>query len=70
LIIREYYIYICMWVDYELGIFKTTAGAVAGGIFGLALFKAGGGWRSASVAAGMGAGIGSTFQRAKQGLQQ
>lgn len=45
------------------GLIKTAVGAVAGGVIGMALFKAGGGWRSASVAAGVGVGLGSTAQR-------
>jgi Domain of unknown function (DUF543) len=49
------------------GLIKTTSGALVGGLLGLALFKAGGGWRSASVAAGVGVGLGSTYQRAKAG---
>jgi len=48
----------------EAGIIKTAAGAVAGGLVGAVLFKSGTGWRSASVALGVGAAIGSTVERA------
>ena len=51
--------------DYiEEGLIKTAAGAVIGGVVGAVMFKSGGGWRSASVAMGVGTGIGSTIQRA------
>lgn len=48
----------------EAGLIKTAAGAVAGGLVGAVLFKSGKGWRSASVALGVGAAIGSTVERA------
>lgn len=39
-------------------------GAAAGGAIGLVLFRSGGGYRAASVAAGIGAAWGSTYERA------
>lgn len=48
----------------ESGILKTAAGALAGGIVGAILFRSGSGMRSASVALGVGAAIGSTIERA------
>jgi hypothetical protein len=53
-------------------VLKTTAGALAGGfLLGLrfALFvilNIGGGWRSASVAAGIGVGLGSSLPRTRK----
>eukprot|EP00545_Synedropsis_sp_CCMP1620_P004281 CAMPEP_0119004014 /NCGR_PEP_ID=MMETSP1176-20130426/899_1 /TAXON_ID=265551 /ORGANISM="Synedropsis recta cf, Strain CCMP1620" /LENGTH=80 /DNA_ID=CAMNT_0006955671 /DNA_START=35 /DNA_END=277 /DNA_ORIENTATION=+ len=52
----------------EAGVLKTAAGAVVGGLLGLALFRSGSGWRSASMAAGVGVGLGSTFQRTRPGM--
>jgi uncharacterized protein YcfJ len=48
----------------ESGIIKTAAGALAGGVIGAILFRSGSGMRSASVALGVGAAIGSTIERA------
>ena len=48
----------------ESGIVKTAAGALAGGIIGAILFRSGTGMRSASVALGIGAAVGSTIERA------
>mmetsp|Transcript_74 Transcript_74/g.78 ORF Transcript_74/g.78 Transcript_74/m.78 type:complete len:100 (-) Transcript_74:270-569(-) len=51
--------------DYvEEGLIKTAAGAVVGGIVGAVIFRSGGGWRGASAAMGIGAGLGSTIERA------
>jgi Domain of unknown function (DUF543) len=47
----------------EDGVYKVLAGATAGGIVGLLLFKSGRGWRSASMATGVGMAIGSTLTR-------
>jgi outer membrane lipoprotein SlyB len=59
-----------MWliarVSVMLGLLNTAAGAVVGGLLGLALFRSGGGYRAASVAAGAGVGLGSTVQRASK----
>jgi uncharacterized protein YcfJ len=48
----------------ESGIIKAAAGALAGGVVGAILFKSGSGMRSASMALGVGAAIGSTVERA------
>jgi len=40
-----------------------AAGAVVGGLAGLVLFRSGSGYRSASVAAGIGTALGSTYER-------
>lgn len=48
----------------ESGLIKAAAGAVAGGLVGAILFKSGSGMRSASMALGVGAAVGSTVQRA------
>mmetsp|Transcript_2083 Transcript_2083/g.3793 ORF Transcript_2083/g.3793 Transcript_2083/m.3793 type:complete len:80 (+) Transcript_2083:129-368(+) len=48
----------------ESGIIKAAAGALAGGIVGAILFRSGSGMRSASVALGVGAAVGSTIERA------
>lgn len=48
----------------ESGIIKATAGAVVGGVVGAIMFKSGSGMRSASMALGVGAAIGSTLERA------
>jgi uncharacterized protein YcfJ len=48
----------------EAGLIKTAAGAVAGGLVGAVLFKSGKGWRSASVAFGVGTALGSAVERA------
>jgi len=46
------------------GVLNTTVGAAVGGLLGLAIFRAGGGWRAASTAAGVGVGLGATGKRA------
>mmetsp|Transcript_533 Transcript_533/g.868 ORF Transcript_533/g.868 Transcript_533/m.868 type:complete len:107 (-) Transcript_533:348-668(-) len=48
----------------ESGVIKVAIGAAVGGIVGMALFRSGKGWRSASVAMGTGVAIGSTVERA------
>jgi len=48
----------------ESGLIKAAAGAVAGGIVGAVLFRSGKGWRSASMALGVGVALGSTVERA------
>jgi len=45
------------------GLIKTVAGATIGGLLGLALFRTGKGYRSASIAAGVGVALGSTYER-------
>ena len=47
----------------ESGLIKSAIGATAGGLVGMILFRAGGGWRSASVATGVGVAVGSTYER-------
>ncbi|CAJ1955173.1 unnamed protein product [Cylindrotheca closterium] len=47
----------------EDGLIKSAIGATVGGVFGMILFRSGGGMRSASVAAGVGAAVGSTYER-------
>ena len=47
----------------ESGLIKSAIGATAGGLVGMILFRSGGGWRSASVAAGVGVAVGSTYER-------
>lgn len=47
----------------EDGVIKMTAGVLIGGTLGMLLFKSGKGWRSASVASGLGVAIGSTYVR-------
>jgi Domain of unknown function (DUF543) len=47
----------------ESGILKLTAGVLVGGTLGLLLFRSGKGWRSASMAAGAGVALGSTYVR-------
>jgi len=47
----------------EDGLIKSAVGATVGGVFGMILFRSGGGMRSASVAAGVGAAVGSTYER-------
>ena len=42
---------------------KSAVGATVGGVVGMILFRSGGGMRSASVAAGVGAAVGSTYER-------
>ena len=44
---------------------KSAVGALAGGVVGLVCFRGGGGRRAASVAAGIGAGLGSTWERVR-----
>jgi uncharacterized protein YcfJ len=53
-----------------IALVKTAMGAVAGGVAGLILFKGGKGTRAASVATGIGAGIGSTWERVKFRYEQ
>jgi Domain of unknown function (DUF543) len=47
----------------ESGIIKLTAGILVGGTLGMLLFRSGKGWRSASMAAGAGVALGSTYVR-------
>jgi hypothetical protein len=47
----------------EDGVIKMTAGVLIGGTLGMLLFKSGKGWRSASIASGLGVAIGSTYVR-------
>jgi len=56
--------------DIEQALVKTAMGAVAGGVAGLILFKGGKGTRAASIATGIGAGIGSTWERVKFRYEQ
>lgn len=48
----------------EVGIIKATIGAATGLVVGSLLFKSGKGWRSASVAMGVGVALGSSIERA------
>mmetsp|Transcript_13365 Transcript_13365/g.22748 ORF Transcript_13365/g.22748 Transcript_13365/m.22748 type:complete len:97 (-) Transcript_13365:203-493(-) len=50
------------------GVINTTVGTVVGGLFGLVLFRAGGGTRAASAATGFGIGLGATIERARRQL--
>ena len=54
-----------MFFLHNAGLINSAIGGIAGGLFGLVAFRAGGGWRFASAAAGIGVGIGSTLERAK-----
>lgn len=45
------------------GLIKTAAGAAVGGALGMILFRSGKGSRAASVAAGVGVAMGSTYER-------
>lgn len=49
----------------ESGLVKLTAGVLVGGALGMLLFRSspGKGWRSASIAAGAGVALGSTYVR-------
>ena len=47
----------------EDGVIKMTAGILIGGTLGVLLFKSGKGWRSASIASGLGVAMGSTYVR-------
>ena len=47
----------------EDGVIKMTAGVLIGGTLGMLLFKSGKGWRSASIATGLGVAMGSTYVR-------
>jgi hypothetical protein len=47
----------------EDGVIKITAGVVIGGTLGMLLFKSGKGWRSASIASGLGVALGSSYVR-------
>ena len=49
---------------------KTAVGAVAGGLFGLVFLRSGKGTRAASVATGVGAAFGSTYERVKLRYEQ
>lgn len=48
----------------ESGIVKATIGAGTGAVLGSLLFKSGKGWRSASIAMGVGVAVGSSIERA------
>jgi hypothetical protein len=50
------------------GLVKAAMGAAAGGVLGLLLFRTGKGGRMASVATGVGAGLGSAYERARPTL--
>jgi hypothetical protein len=54
----------------ERGLMYSAAGAVAGGLVGLILFKSGKGMRAASVAGGFGVGVGSTVELARYEYDQ
>ena len=45
------------------GLVKGTVGVVAGAAVGAIMFKSGKGWRTASMAAGVGVAMGSTAER-------
>ena len=56
--------------QFNSALIKTTIGAVAGGVMGLVLFKGGKGTRAASIATGIGASLGSTWERVKFRYEQ
>ena len=51
----------------EDGILKAVVGMGVGGALGMLLFRSGKGWRSASVATGLGVAVGSTYARVMNG---
>jgi len=51
----------------EQGVLKAAVGAAVGGALGMLLFRSGKGWRSASVASGLGVALGSTYARVMNG---
>jgi Domain of unknown function (DUF543) len=51
----------------EIGLVKASAGIAVGGAIGLLLFRSGKGWRTASVATGLGMAVGSTYTRIQGG---
>lgn len=53
----------------EDGILKAVVGVGVGGALGMLLFRSGKGWRSASVATGLGVAVGSTYARVMNGSQ-
>ena len=53
----------------EDGIIKAVIGVGVGGALGMLLFRSGKGWRSASVATGLGVAVGSTYARVMNGSQ-
>jgi hypothetical protein len=44
---------------------KAAAGVAIGGLVGLAMFRSGKGYRSATAAAGLGVALGSTYERVR-----
>jgi hypothetical protein len=52
------------------GIVKVAAGAVAGGVLGLALARTGKGGRLGYLGAGVGVGLGSMYERALESFQK
>lgn len=48
------------------GVVEAGVGMAVGGVVGILLFKSGSGWRSASVASGLGVAAGSTFERIRK----
>lgn len=54
----------------EDGIIKMTVGVLVGGTLGMLLFKSGKGWRSASIASGLGVAMGSTYIRFMSTMNQ
>ena len=48
---------------FPAGLTKSAIGALAGGVFGMILFRSGKGMRAASISAGVGVAIGSTYER-------
>lgn len=52
-----------------LGVLNAGIGMTVGGLLGLAMFRSGSGYRSASVAAGFGVALGSTFERVRKANQ-
>jgi len=56
--------------DIEQALIKTAVGVVAGGLFGVVFMRSGNGRRAASMATGMGAAMGSTYERVKTRYEQ
>mmetsp|Transcript_30378 Transcript_30378/g.71668 ORF Transcript_30378/g.71668 Transcript_30378/m.71668 type:complete len:97 (-) Transcript_30378:1032-1322(-) len=56
--------------DIEHALIKTAVGAAAGGLFGLMFLRSGNGRRVASIATGVGAALGSSYERVKFRYEQ
>ena len=51
------------------GLVKSAIGALAGGAIGMILFRSGKGMRAASLSAGLGVAVGSTYERYVENYQ-